>query len=42
MENILLEQQIRECLSQLKTEASKATLLRAINKPLYMMAKSKN
>lgn len=38
MENILLEQQIRESLSQLKTEASKAMLLRAI---YYMMAKAR-
>ena len=36
MENILLEQQIRESLSQLKTEAAKAMLLRAINEACYM------
>lgn len=41
MENILLEQQIRESLSQLKTEASKAALLRAINEACYMMAKAR-
>lgn len=41
MENILLEQQIRESLLQLKTEAGKATLLRAINKALYMMTKAR-
>ena len=41
MENILLEQQIRESLSQLKTEASKDMLLRAINETYYMMAKAR-
>lgn len=41
MENIILEQQIRESLSQLKTEADKATLLRAINRACYMMAKAR-
>ena len=38
MENILLERQIRESLSQLKTESAKAMLLRAI---YYMMAKAR-
>ena len=37
MENILLEQQIRESLSQLKTESAKAMLLRAY----YMMTKAR-
>ena len=41
MENILLEQQIRESLSQLKTEAAKAMLLRAINEACYMMVKAR-
>ena len=39
MENILLEQQIRESL--LQTEAGKAALLRAINEACYMMAKAR-
>ena len=41
MENSILEQQIRESLSQLKTESAKAMLLRAINETYYMMAKAR-
>ena len=39
MENILLEQQIRESLSQLKSEKAKA-MLKAMNEVHYMIAKA--
>lgn len=41
MENIILEHQIREGLSQLKAEEAKVMMLKAINEVHYMMAKAR-